>query len=151
MRVVRKQICYSHLRWLVFYFVCCCSFCCRESCSGVNSSVSARTWADWRCCLQTFCFWQRQVTERWANQLVPTSLVAKKHSIDRQFRAESTDSVMIFHFPPNPRLCGKENILVKTGPVGDQWNGVIFQPLLHCLIGLHIIMTKFSQKCLVSL
>ncbi len=50
--------------------------------SNLNWSVSARAWAEWRCGLQTLCHWQRRVRACWANQLIPTSPVAKKHSVD---------------------------------------------------------------------
>ncbi len=49
------------------------------------------------------------------------SPVAKKHSIDQPIRTESTESVTDFSFfSQNPRPGGKENILIKTGLIGDQ-------------------------------
>ncbi len=70
MRLVEKHLrCtlpFLFLLWLSFYFTCC-QFLfssslhqkfttrrngCRESCSGVNWSISARAWANWWRCLQ---------------------------------------------------------------------------------------------------
>ncbi len=84
------------LLWLVFDFVCRCSLFWvqfelkqngyRESCTEANWSVSASN-SSRLCRLQTLCYRQRQAG---ANQLLPTSPVAKTLSVDRP---ESTESV----------------------------------------------------------
>ncbi len=105
MRLTGKQICCSRLLQLALYVVCCLSLF-KSSLNWVqtvagkvaaeNWSVSAQAWAAWRCGLQTLCCWQKRVRARWANQLLLTSPVAKKRSVDRPIRTESTESVIDF-------------------------------------------------------
>ncbi len=118
----------------------------------LQRSKLVRARVDWRCGLQTFCCWQRRVRARWANQLAPTSPVAKQHRVDRRIRTECTESVTDLSVKPSfwwqRKYHGKNGLLETSLAV----NGVIFQTLSHCLIRFYIIMTKLSQKSfLVSL
>ncbi len=164
MRLIRKQIHCSCLHRLVLYFVCCHSLFyvqfelspngCRESCSGVNWSVSARAWVDWWCSLQTVCCWQRQVTARWANQLILTSsaLRSTAQTSESGQRVQRASLIFLFFTKPSSRWQKIYNFKNRAYWTNLAVNGVIFQPLLHCLVRLYITMTKLSQKsCLVSL
>ncbi len=62
---------------------------------------------------------------------------------------ETTESVTDFSsfykifIPVAKKISWQKQSLLETSLAA---NGVIFQPLLHCLIRLHIITTKLSQK-----
>ncbi len=87
------------------------------------------------------------------NQLKPVSPIAEKCSTDQPIRTESTESITDFSFFRKILVpVAKEILRLKQGLLGTNLaaNGVIFQPLLRCLIRLYIIMTKLSQiSCLV--
>ncbi len=94
------------LRWLTFYFICCHSLLyvqfelrqngCKRlgKCSGVNWSVSV--WADGVACRHSVVSRdESKCKAQTANQLILTSPVAKRFSIDRPVRTKSTESTFL--------------------------------------------------------
>ncbi len=128
MRLFGKQLRCSCLRRLTLYFVC-------------GRSLLNPVWTEMK---------QLQEKLRWSNlvrlsssssrltvwltdTLLPAkasqsmvtqsaSPVGKKHSVDQPIRTERRESHWLFIFRWNPRPGGKENIIVKTGLIRDQFS-----------------------------
>ncbi len=87
---------------------------------------------------------------RTADQLVSMSPGAKRCSIDQPMGPEYRECI----FPQNPRPSGKENIMVKTGFIGDQFSNKwchFFTTILLFNQVIHHNDKVMPKSCLVSL